>query len=100
MCNDLTLTKCKNHPKNPKVTILIPTLNEQITIKKFLDWCHIGISKTKCDVEILIVDSSDDNTAKIALENNASVIRTKKKWLRASLFRWYTLYSWEVCHFG
>jgi len=81
MQNSLKFIKSKNYPQNPVVTILIPTLNEKISIKKFLDWCHQGISKIKYSTEIIIVDSSDDGTDKIALKNYASVVKTKKNGL-------------------
>ena len=65
----------------PVISIVIPTLNEEITIREFIAWCIEGLEK--CDIagEILIVDSSTDNTANIALELGARVLRTPKRGL-------------------
>jgi glycosyltransferase involved in cell wall biosynthesis len=65
----------------PIISIVIPTLNEELTIREFMAWCIEGLDK--CDVagEILIVDSSTDNTANIALELGARVLRTPKRGL-------------------
>ena len=31
--------------KSPEVTILIPALNEELTIGDFVDWCHEGCAR-------------------------------------------------------
>ena len=41
--------------------------NEALTIADFIDWCKEGLAKAKITGEILIVDSSTDDTATIAL---------------------------------
>lgn len=64
-----------------ELSIVIPSLNEKLTIGKFIDWCHEGIKKSKITAEIIIVDSSDDNTAKIAKSKGARVIKTPKRGL-------------------
>ena len=66
---------------NPELTILIPTLNEQLSIGPFLEWCRIGIAKAEVSAEILIVDSSTDETPEIALSLGARVLRTPKRGL-------------------
>lgn len=79
--NEVQLCLPKNDIKTPVISIVIPTLNEELTIREFLAWCTEGLEK--CDVagEILIVDSSTDNTADIALELGARVLRTPKRGL-------------------
>jgi glycosyltransferase involved in cell wall biosynthesis len=67
-----------NDSANPKATILIPTLDEELTISQFIQWCHQGISRTGIDIEILIVDSSTDATPEIALELGARVLQVPK----------------------
>lgn len=37
----------------PEVTILVPALNEELTIGRFVDWCHEGIAASGTQVEIL-----------------------------------------------
>lgn len=62
----------------PEVSIVVPALNEQITIGEFVDWCKEGLAKAGVAGEILIVDSSSDRTPEIALEHGARVLRTPK----------------------
>jgi glycosyltransferase involved in cell wall biosynthesis len=66
---------------NPEVTILIPALNEEVTIGRFVDWCQEGIKASGAKVEILIVDSSTDRTTDIALSKGARVLKTPKRGL-------------------
>jgi glycosyltransferase involved in cell wall biosynthesis len=65
----------------PEVTILVPALNEELTIGRFIDWCHEGIAASGTRVEILIVDSSTDRTAEIALAKGARVLKTPRRGL-------------------
>jgi hypothetical protein len=56
-------------------------MNEAITIGMFVDWCKTGMDNAGICGEILIVDSSKDNTAEIALAGGARVLRTPKRGL-------------------
>lgn len=66
---------------NPEVSIVIPALNEQLTIGDFVDWCKAGLAKAGAVGEILIVDSSSDRTKEIALAHGARVLSTPKRGL-------------------
>jgi glycosyltransferase involved in cell wall biosynthesis len=66
---------------DPEYTILIPALNEQLTIADFVSWCHEGLEKTGVKGEILIVDSGKDRTTELALAGGARVLRTPKRGL-------------------
>lgn len=66
---------------DPEVTILVPALDEELTIGHLIDWCHEGISGAETCVEILIVDSSTDRTAEIALAKGARVLKTPRRGL-------------------
>jgi glycosyltransferase involved in cell wall biosynthesis len=66
---------------DPEISIVIPALNESLTIGDFVDWCHQGIRDAGVKGEILIVDSSTDDTAKIALGKGARVLRSPKRGL-------------------
>lgn len=66
---------------NPELSIVVPALNEALTIGDFIDWCHEGMKKAKVTGEILIIDSSKDKTADIALSKGARVLRTPKRGL-------------------
>ncbi len=65
----------------PMLSIVIPALNEQLTIADFVEWCKEGIAEAGVRGEILIVDSSADATSAIALEHGARVLRTPKRGL-------------------
>jgi len=65
----------------PELTICVPALNESLTIGEFVDWCYEGLKKAGVKGEILIVDSSTDNTSEIALSKGARVLRTPRRGL-------------------
>jgi glycosyltransferase involved in cell wall biosynthesis len=65
----------------PEVSIVIPALNEEITIGEFVDWCKAGLAKAGAVGEVLIVDSSSDRTPQIALDHGARVLRSPKRGL-------------------
>lgn len=63
---------------DPEVTFLIPALNEAVTIGEFVDWCQQGLRDAKVQGQILIIDSSNDNTAEIALAHGSEVLKTPR----------------------
>jgi len=65
----------------PELSIVIPALNEELTVGEFVEWCKQGLEEAGVAGEILIVDSSGDRTAEIALEHGARVLRTPKRGL-------------------
>jgi glycosyltransferase involved in cell wall biosynthesis len=65
----------------PIVSIVVPALNEEITIGEFIDWCWEGLRRSGVSGEIIIVDSSSDQTSQIALAKGAYVLRTPKRGL-------------------
>lgn len=65
----------------PEVSIVVPASNEAITIGEFVRWCMIGIERAGVAGEVLIVDSSTDDTPRIALAEGARVLRTPKRGL-------------------
>ena len=66
---------------DPEVTILVPALNEEITIGRFVAWCRQGIAASGAKVEIVIVDSSTDRTPEIAQAAGARVLRVPRRGL-------------------
>ena len=66
---------------DPEVSVVIPALNEELTIGEFVDWCKEGIRRANARGEILIIDSSSDATAEIALARGARVLKTLKRGL-------------------
>src|SRR3989442_13189765 len=65
----------------PELSIVIPALNEELTIGRFVDWCREGLQKAKIRGEIIIIDSSSDLTAEIALSRGARGLKTPKRGL-------------------
>lgn len=65
----------------PELSIVIPALNEELTISDFIQWCKEGLEKAGVAGEILIIDSSTDGTAEKALAQGARVLKTPKRGL-------------------
>jgi glycosyltransferase involved in cell wall biosynthesis len=66
---------------DPEVSIVIPAMNEQITVGDFVEWCKTGLEAAGAKGEILIVDSSTDRTPEIALAHGARVLKVPKRGL-------------------
>jgi glycosyltransferase involved in cell wall biosynthesis len=66
---------------DPEVTILVPALNEELTIGRFVEWCRQGVAASGARVEVLIVDSSSDRTPEIAVAAGARVLRVPRRGL-------------------
>lgn len=64
-----------------ELSIVVPAMNEQLTVGEFVDWCQTGLTGAGVRGQILIVDSSTDNTADIALSHGAEVLRTPPRGL-------------------
>ena len=64
-----------------ELSIVVPALNEELTVGEFVDWCKEGLQRVSVKGQILIIDSSSDNTANIALERGAEVLLTPKRGL-------------------
>jgi glycosyltransferase involved in cell wall biosynthesis len=73
-------------PGNPalgdvELSIVVPALNEEITVGEFVEWCKEGLARAGVNGQILIVDSSTDATARIVLDHGGEVLRTPKRGL-------------------
>src|SRR5215510_15079361 len=71
-------------PKNGSVgevdlSIVIPAMNEEITVGEFIEWCKEGLRHAGVTGQILIVDSSTDDTPRIVLEHGGEVLRVPKR---------------------
>lgn len=78
---DVTLLVPEDDVAEPELSIVIPALNEELTVGGFVDWCKEGLAKVGIAGEVLIVDSSSDATAEIALRHGARVLKTPKRGL-------------------
>src|SRR5262249_19348757 len=78
---ELQLLIPDNDVSEPELSIVIPALNEQITIGRFVDWCLEGLEQANIRGEIVIIDSSSDLTGEIALSRGARVLRAPKRGL-------------------
>src|SRR5438270_13343754 len=63
------------------VSIVVPSLNEEITVGEFVDWCKEGLERAGVRGQILIIDSSTDKTPEIVLQHGGEVLRTPKRGL-------------------
>lgn len=66
---------------DPELSIVVPAVNEELTISEFVGWCRQGLEAAKVRGEVLIVDSSTDRTAELALAGGARVLKTPKRGL-------------------
>lgn len=64
---------------NVELSIVIPAMNEEVTVGEFIEWCKEGLMGAGVAGQILIVDSSTDNTPNIVLEHGGEVLRTPKR---------------------
>lgn len=78
---ELRLLIPENDVVAPELSIVIPAMNERITIADFVEWCKQGARNAGISAEILIVDSSNDETPDIAHKHGARVLRTPKRGL-------------------
>jgi glycosyltransferase involved in cell wall biosynthesis len=65
----------------PELSIVIPALDEAVTITKFVRWCKEGLERAGVAGEVLIVDSSTDETSELALAAGARVLKTPRRGL-------------------
>ena len=66
---------------NVELSIVVPALNEELTVGEFVDWCKEGLKRAGVVGQVLIIDSSTDDTARIVLEHGGEVLRTPKRGL-------------------
>jgi glycosyltransferase involved in cell wall biosynthesis len=78
---DVTLLIPEQDVADPELSIVIPALNEQLTVADFVAWCHEGMKEAGVTGEILIVDSGGDRTTELALAGGARVLKTPKRGL-------------------
>jgi hypothetical protein len=67
--------------EQPKVSIVVPCLNEEVTVGEFVDWCWAGLEAAGISGEVIIVDSSSDRSPEIAAERGARVLTVPKRGL-------------------
>jgi len=79
--DDFELLLPDHDEPDPEISIVIPSLDEQLTIRDFVAWCRQGLADAGVRGEVLIVDSSTDDTAKLAREAGARVLRVPKRGL-------------------
>ncbi|HEY1945465.1 MAG TPA: glycosyltransferase family 2 protein [Bryobacteraceae bacterium] len=79
--SDCTLLLPENDAVNPEFSIVLPAMNERLTIGDTIEWCKEGFRKAGVTGEILIIDSSSDDTPEIAIAHGARVLKTPKRGL-------------------
>ncbi|MEI9937334.1 MAG: glycosyltransferase family 2 protein [Pseudomonadota bacterium] len=78
---DVTLLFPEQDVAEPEFSIVIPSLNEELTMAEFVSWCLEGLAKAGVRGEILIIDSGTDRAAEIALAHGARVLKTPRRGL-------------------
>ena len=63
------------------LSLVVPALNEAITVGEFVAWCQQGLKAAGVTGQILIVDSSTDATPEIVLDQGGEVLRVPKRGL-------------------
>ena len=56
-------------------------MDEEITIEQFVNWCFEGFARAGVNGEVLLIDSSQDQTPRLALSLGARVLRVPRKGL-------------------
>ena len=79
--HDVELFVPTNDVAEPELSIVIPALNEELTIAQFVDWCMEGLRRADVRGEVLVIDSSSDATAEIAISKGARVLKVPKRGL-------------------
>ena len=57
------------------VSVVIPTKNEELVVKQFIEWCNLGFKNANVNGEIIFADNSSDTTAEIAAKNGVKVVK-------------------------
>ena len=83
-----------------KISILIPTKNEEVTIRSFIQWCEEGMRNANVKGEIVFLDSSSDNTPKIAQSLGARVITVESLGLGYAYSKAQNLFNGEFVFLG
>ena len=77
--------------RQPFVTILVPCLNERLVIGEFVDWCFEGLAAAGAAGEVLIVDSSTDDSPQTAEAHGAACSASPSAgWARRTSTRYRT----------
>jgi glycosyltransferase involved in cell wall biosynthesis len=66
---------------DPELSVVVPALDEQLTVGDVVDWCREGLAAAHTVGEVLVVDSSADQTTQIALAHGARVLRVPRRGL-------------------
>lgn len=64
----------QNHSSNIDISVVVPTMNEELTITSFINWCHQGFRNAQLEGEVIILDNSSDETPQIAATMGARVV--------------------------
>ena len=102
MARDMTSARLAAEPRllvpesdveDPEVSIVVPALNEEITIEEFVRWCHQGLAAAGVFGEILIVDSSTDAHRRARGGRGRTRAANAEAWSRAGLHRRHPVHS-------
>lgn len=78
---EVRLLQPEDDTDDPEISVVVPALNEEMTVGDFVDWCREGFARAGVVGEVLIVDSSSDQTGTIALQRGARILLTPRRGL-------------------
>jgi glycosyltransferase involved in cell wall biosynthesis len=64
---------------HPDISIILPAMNEELTIGKCIERIHEGLARCSLTAEIIVSDSSSDRTPEIAERMGAKVIHPENR---------------------
>ena len=67
--------------KQIDVSVVVPTMNEEVTARQFINWCRQGFASSNIEGEIIFLDSSTDNTPEIARELGVKIVHVSERGL-------------------
>jgi len=67
--------------RNIDVSIIVPTMNEELSASQFISWCKEGFNKLDLNGEIIFLDSSTDKTPEIARKLGVKVVDVTERGL-------------------
>jgi glycosyltransferase involved in cell wall biosynthesis len=63
------------------ISVVVPTMNEEVTALNFIQWCNEGFAKIGLHGEVIFLDSSTDATTKIAFDHGVKVVHSPERGL-------------------
>ncbi len=90
---EVTLLVPERDVADPEFSIVIPSLNEELTMADFVTWCQEGLKKAGVRGEILIIDSGKDSRGRDRTRARRASFEDTEAWPGPGLSRCAALHS-------